>query len=348
MRSLRWFARCAVLGVAVPAVLLSIAYRWALPQSWWLEMLQYAPYPAYLLPALVAFALAFVLGPVWRIAGTLALALVVVVLMGLAYGRPDAGGTPLRLMTYNVKAMLAVQQPDGFAALAREIAAHRPDVLVMQDADDLIAARRADPRTAGAVFEGRHVFETGQYILVSRFPLRDCAAGALPQSERTDGERSHGYLRCTVQAGDGVDFDMVTAHLLSPRNGLNAVRQEGAGGVEDWRQNFELRLAQARKLAKDVADRPRPLVLAGDLNAPETSPVIRTLLAQGLRDAFSSAGRGYGYTHGHSLRLHIPLLRIDHVLVSPEIGVADCFAGGREASEHRPVIADLLLRREPG
>jgi endonuclease/exonuclease/phosphatase (EEP) superfamily protein YafD len=64
-----------------------------------------------------------------------------------------------------------------------------------------------------------------------------------------------------------------------------------------------------------------------------------------LRDAFSSAGRGYGYTHGHSTRLGFSFLRIDHVLLSPEIGVADCFVGQKEASDHRPVIADLLLQR---
>ena len=105
-------------------------------------------------------------------------------------------------------------------------------------------------------------------------------------------------------------------------------------------------MSQARTLAGAVAKRGRPLIVAGDLNAPETSPVIRTLLDQGLRDAFSSAGLGYGYTHGHSTKLMIPFLRIDHILVSPEIGVADAFAGGRDGSEHRPVIADLLLKRD--
>jgi endonuclease/exonuclease/phosphatase (EEP) superfamily protein YafD len=44
--------------------------------------------------------------------------------------------------------------------------------------------------------------------------------------------------------------------------------------------------------------------------------------------------------------LSISFLRIDHILVSPEIGVVDAFAGGKEGSEHRPVIADLLLRRD--
>jgi endonuclease/exonuclease/phosphatase (EEP) superfamily protein YafD len=95
-----------------------------------------------------------------------------------------------------------------------------------------------------------------------------------------------------------------------------------------------------------VTDTARPVIVAGDLNAETDSPVVRRLLATGLRDAFSSAGRGYGYTHGHSLRLRISFLRIDHILVGPTIGVRECFPGGMDASDHRPVIATLLLSRE--
>jgi endonuclease/exonuclease/phosphatase (EEP) superfamily protein YafD len=69
------------------------------------------------------------------------------------------------------------------------------------------------------------------------------------------------------------------------------------------------------------------------------------LLAAGMRDAFTSAGVGYGYTVGHALRPGVSLLRLDHLLVSADIGVAQCFAGSAAASEHRPVVADLWLRR---
>jgi endonuclease/exonuclease/phosphatase (EEP) superfamily protein YafD len=94
-----------------------------------------------------------------------------------------------------------------------------------------------------------------------------------------------------------------------------------------------------------LRERPRPVVVAGDLNAPEDSLVVRRVLETGLRDAFSSAGVGYGYTYGHyTLGLGISFLRIDHILVSAEIGVIDCYTGGKEASPHRPVIADLFLK----
>jgi len=337
---LSWIARFAVLGVAVPAVLLAAAYRAEPLGSWWLELLQYAPYPAFLVPALLAVMLSRWLGWAWRLIAIAALGLVVTIVMGLAFGHADAGSGALRMMTYNIKAYRAARQSGVFEALEREVARQQPDLLVMQDAGDLTAARHSAPATAQSIFAGRNVYSHDQYIVVSRHPLRDCRAGDL-----SFRGQPHSYVRCIVVV-DGSEIELFTAHLLSPRRGLNATRREGAQGIDDWQQNFEDRLSQSRSLAADVAKRERPLVVAGDLNAPETSPVIRTLLGQGLRDAFSSAGRGYGYTHGHSTMLSISFLRIDHILVSPEIGVVDAFAGGKDGSEHRPVIADLLLKRD--
>lgn len=337
---LSWVARVAVLGVAVPAVLLASAYRAEPLGSWWLELLQYAPYPAFLLPALLALVLSWRLGWVWRTIAIGALGLVATVIMGVAFGRADAGSGGLRMMTYNIKAYRAVRQAGVFEALEREVARHQPDLLVMQDAGDLTAARQHAPAIAQSIFAGRNVFSHDQYIVVSRYPLRDCRAGDL-----SFRGQPHSYVRCVVSV-DGSEVELFTAHLLSPRRGLNATRHEGAEGIDDWQQNFKDRLSQSRTLAGVVAKRERPLIVAGDLNAPETSPVIRTLLDRGLRDAFSSAGRGYGYTHGHSTMLAISFLRIDHILVSPEIGVVDAFAGGKEGSEHRPVIADLLINRD--
>jgi endonuclease/exonuclease/phosphatase (EEP) superfamily protein YafD len=86
-------------------------------------------------------------------------------------------------------------------------------------------------------------------------------------------------------------------------------------------------------------------IVAGDPNAPASSPVMQSLLAHGLRDTWSSSVRGYGYTHGHSLRPNIDLLRIDHILVGAQVGIERTFVGGTAGSDHRPVIADIWLSR---
>jgi endonuclease/exonuclease/phosphatase family metal-dependent hydrolase len=243
-------------------------------------------------------------------------------------------------MTWNVKAAVRGAAPDRDIRIAAEILEHDPDVLMLQDADDFDRADATLPAPIAVALRGRTIFTHAQYLIASRPPMRDCKIGQIPA-----GPETRGYVRCTITIGP-TQVDLVTTHLVSPRSGLNAARHEWfEGGLDDWRENYAERLQQANTLLRSLAGHPRPLILAGDLNASEASPVIHTLKGIGLRDAFSSAGVGYGYTLGHALRTGFSFLRIDHILIGPTIGVRDCFVGGRDASQHRPVIADLLVRR---
>lgn len=337
--TVRMIARIAVLGSIVPTTLLAAAYSTGAISTWWIELLQYVPYPTHLVPALIALALSFELRWPWRLVALISVGLIVTIIMGLVLGHADTGSSPARMMTYNAKLGQAVERPGGVQALEQEIASHHPDILVMQDAGELTEARKHRPDLGESIFKDRNVFAQSQYIVATRFPLRDCRL-----DDFSYRNRHADYVHCIITV-EGQDIDLYTAHLISPRRGLNAARYERIDGVDDWQQNFADRLEQAHKVAADISMRTRPMILAGDLNASEASPVIRALLATGVRDAFSSAGLGYGYTHGHALRFGFSFLRIDHILVSKEIGVANAYPGGWQASEHRPVIADLLLRR---
>lgn len=327
--------------------LLSLFFAWLchVGPSWHplLVLLVYIPLPLLSLPAALAVLVSLWLSWWWRAVALGSLALVLTVVMGLVWGAPDEGVGRVRLMTYNVKAYLAMQRAGGPQALAAEFAAHDADVIVLQDSAEL-EPMQDDERAPlwNLMFGKREIFYRGQYMIASRYPLRDCRVGLL-QGQVVD--KAHSYLHCQVQVGQRA-FDLVTVHLVTPRQGLVAVRREGLDGLDQWRQNLSYRTEQAVALVNQLRGRTRPLVLAGDLNAPERTEVLRILMGQlGLRDAFSSAGFGYGYTHGHSLRLGLSFLRIDHILVSDDIGVAAVEVGGAEGSEHRPVIADLLLQR---
>lgn len=303
-------------------------------------LLQYLPYPLYLGPAVLAAVASIWLGWRWRIVALASVALVLTVVMGLAVGTADEGHGHLRFMTYNAKTMYAVGRRNGLGELAQEILTQDPDVLVMQDAGDISFIRRDKPELFAALFGERQVHQHGQYLMASRFPFRDCKVGRVPIKGRP-----HSYLHCVVEA-HGKAIDVITVHFLTPRMGLNAVRHQGLDGLDDWQANMLDRLTQARQLSSDVGRIAGPRIVAGDLNAPERSAVVQMLLDTGLRDVWSSAGVGYGFTHGHSLPPGIPFLRIDHVLVSDDIGVARVWVGGHVASEHSPVIADLRLHRD--
>lgn len=307
-----------------------------------LALLQYLPYPVYLGPAVLALVTSFWLTWPWRVLSASALVVVLAPIMGFCFGGADEGYGRIRVMTYNAKAYYASLRPHGFDELAMEIMQHDPDVLVMQDSGDVNHLEQRRPALFRAIVGDRHTYGYGQYLIASRFPLKECAPGWIPFNMQM-----HSFARCVLQA-HGQEIDLVTVHFVTPREGLNATRHEGLKGLKTWGDNVDNRLSQAGLLAEQMRQfKPvRPRIVAGDLNAPESSAVVKTLLHTGLRDAFSSAGFGYGYTHGHSLKPGLSLLRIDHILVSDSIGVVDADVGGKIASEHRPVIADLLLVKQ--
>ena len=332
-RVLRIAAGAAVLVFVVAVWLLTAAQRFGGSEDGWLELSRFLPYPWLLLPATVAVAVGWPLGAPARWATLATLALVGTAGMGLSWrvGEPaTAGQARLRLMTWNSKTVQASERPGGIDALADEVARQRPDVVVMQDANALRHRHATAP--SAPMWGLPFVWAEGQYLVASRFPLEACAqasAGTLL------------YARCRVVAP--VAFELVTAHFESPRAGLMAARREGIEGVDSWEANLSTRMEESRALARVLFAVPRPMVLAGDLNAAESSDVVQRLLAGGLRDAYSAGGRGYGYTYGHTLRPAFSFLRIDHVLVSSEIAVLGCFTGTATASDHRPVIADLAF-----
>lgn len=316
-------------------VLLTAVQQLGSDGPWWVELSRYLPYPLFLAPALLACLLALPLGARWVAAAVASLFAVVVVAMGFEWhSSADGAAADLRLVTYNVKAENAAQHPGGIEALVREVQALRPDLLVMQDANGVRHWRAEDRQALLAGLP--QVWAEGQYVVASRWPLRCATATAVAVPEPL------AYARCEV-IREGVAFELVTVHFESPRNGLLATRREGLDGRGSWQRNHEARLAQARALARALGRPTRPRVVAGDLNAPDSSAVLGSLRAIGLRDAFAAAGRGWGYTYGHTLRPAFSFLRIDHVLVSGDIGVARAFAGGAAASDHRPVVADLVL-----
>jgi endonuclease/exonuclease/phosphatase (EEP) superfamily protein YafD len=137
---------------------------------------------------------------------------------------------------------------------------------------------------------------------------------------------------------------LYNVHLLSPRIGIVSVRHLHVSPIK---QNTADRLYEVKRLTDSLRQEEGPLILTGDLNAPVQSLVCRQLFDLGLRDAFSEAGQGYGYTYGQYTRLGYPYVRIDHIMVNAPWQVQACWIGNSTGSDHIPVIADLFLPASP-
>jgi endonuclease/exonuclease/phosphatase family metal-dependent hydrolase len=89
-----------------------------------------------------------------------------------------------------------------------------------------------------------------------------------------------------------------------------------------------------------------PLVVCGDFNMSPVTPVYRRL-ARSMRDAQTVLGAATP-----TWPSNYPLLRIDHLFVSRDLGVTSCRVVrdglARRASDHLPIVAEIELPQTPG
>mgnify|MGYP006177651277 CR=1 FL=1 len=82
------------------------------------------------------------------------------------------------------------------------------------------------------------------------------------------------------------------------------------------------------------------VLVVGDFNSTMHHWEYRQV-ARGLRNVFTMRGRAWGATYHAAL----PLVRIDHILASPEWEVVSARVPTAHAfSDHRPVVARLRWR----
>jgi vancomycin resistance protein VanJ len=305
------------------------------PERWWFGSLNlYLPQWPWALPCMVIFPWYLMSAWRWAWVPALMMAWVFGPLMGFSFGpariAPRPSGTRLRVMTYNVKWGFR----DADAVLAN-VAQANPDVILMQD-----SAGATEGKLAALRKPGWSELRLDQYTVLSRYPL------AQPAAQWLTPEHDHECLRCVLRIGSR-DVTLYDVHLITPRWALGSFADNSAEGTLDIEQNANLRELEAFTLAGHIPSEKGPLILTGDLNAPVQSGACKSLFRAGLRDAYSEAGWGYGYTYGQSTALERPYMRIDHIMVSREWAVLNCREGASRGSDHSPVIADLVLPDSP-
>ncbi|MCG8918164.1 endonuclease/exonuclease/phosphatase family protein [Actinokineospora sp. PR83] len=100
----------------------------------------------------------------------------------------------------------------------------------------------------------------------------------------------------------------------------------------DYRPDPSVRAAQVADTLRVLARAHGPKVLLGDLNAEPEAPELAPLWT-----ALRSAPTGPTYP------ADAPTKKIDHVAVSPGVRVTSATVVDSAASDHRPVLADLVL-----
>jgi endonuclease/exonuclease/phosphatase (EEP) superfamily protein YafD len=227
-------------------------------------------------------------------------------------GPPPRGpGTPVRVVTAN--SSFRNVTPDTWAA---ELLALDADVLFVQEyapstRDALVRAgvRREYPFQAVSLLP----FSAG-LATFSRLPMRGTSVRRFDQDD----------FAGSVKVGDDLWLRVLNVHTVALPNQVG------------WRASFS-------HLERYVADEPTPLVAAGDFNATLWNQPMRALLDGPLRDAHDDRGRGLAATWPVG-RPGPPFALLDHVLVTSSIDVRRISERTLAGSDHRAVVADLVVR----
>lgn len=233
----------------------------------------------------------------------------------------------LRVATYNIS-----PQPD-VEHVVRLVDRTRPDVLLLQEVlpeaqDALARSLRTLPyhhfapvNTAAPGGGGTAVFS--RLPVVATRPVTGLPSGSRP-AELVSLDTGRG----TVTA--------VSLHLTSPCAACLASED-----TTPWRRALEHESRTRRVETERVAAAlpAGPLVVGGDLNSSTHNVPRRRLMAAGLADLHREAGSGPGFTR---FRWH-GLVRIDWLLASRDVIPVREWVERRDGSDHRPVVADVVI-----
>lgn len=241
-------------------------------------------------------------------------------------GGPIAGGgaTPsgetMLVMSAN---LLASTRSDE--ALLAQIAAHHPDLILVQEVRDASAARLT------AALGGEYAFVAiprednfGQAIF-SRLPFT-----REPEITPRDGESPLPQVRAFVEFA-GREVCVWDVHLMSPLN----LERAGEQARMAWEMGARL---------DDLAVAGVLVVVGGDFNSPWRAQPLDALRARGFREAQREAGLGPGATWPRITALkHAPGIVLDHIAFGRAFTCVEAWPGEDTGSDHKPIFARLLL-----
>jgi endonuclease/exonuclease/phosphatase family metal-dependent hydrolase len=238
----------------------------------------------------------------------------------------------LRVITYNIHSCLGTDGRRLPERIAQAIASLDPDIVALQEVDvNRARSSQLDQAHQIAYFLNMAYFfhpsfqvaeeQYGNAIL-SRLPMQLVKAGPLP---RRGSLEPRGVLWVEVSWRD-LKLQVFNTHFgLSPaerRAQLKAILGP------DW-------------LSHSVCT--GPVILCGDLNTPP-----RSLLCQSFRARLNDAAAVSRHRHLRgTFPSRLPLVRLDHIFVSPEIQVIRAEVAIspllKVASDHLPFLAELSI-----
>ncbi|MGD7705224.1 endonuclease/exonuclease/phosphatase family protein [Microlunatus sp. Y2014] len=249
---------------------------------------------------------------------------------------PAGGPVPVRVMTYNIHAGANAQHVFDLQPQIEVIRESGADIVGMQEVDHHWSARSDWISEVEVMAEALGMFAFFGPILdndpinpgeprrqfgcatLSKYPF------ILTQDHEilryADGRYAFGFPQVRVNV-DGAHVDVFNSHL-------------------DYRGDPFIRTGQNADMIRIASQFTGQQILLGDLNARPAQPEMQPLWEH-WDDAWLAEGEGPGYT----FNAITPDRRIDYILLKNGPQVTNIEVLDTQASDHRPLVADILLRR---
>jgi endonuclease/exonuclease/phosphatase (EEP) superfamily protein YafD len=320
----RWAAPWLIARIAAVWTLSVTVALWAIVRMFGLDrgtlavqLMAFTPYVA--LGALVPL-VASVLTGRWVAAAISTVALIILAscVLPRAFGSPSTmDGVPVTVMAMNMR--LGGADANTIVALVRD---RGVDVLAVQE---FTPQAQANLAAAG---------------IDAVLPYQHLVAG--PGASGSGLYSRQPLSRQSVSVNPGWGFNQAVAVLTSPGARpveIHSVHPDPPGDGTQWAAGLQ---------AQTPAGPGSPLrILAGDFNSTLDHSALRAVLRTGYRDAADQVGRGFTPTwpyYGPRTAV-VPKVTIDHVLVNAPIGVRDFDAVTVPLTDHRAILATVVLPR---
>jgi vancomycin resistance protein VanJ len=313
----------SILNVLLLVLLWFIDGRFA-ERNWWITILAYVPQHPFALPTVVLLVWSVVKRNA-RVALLQLPALIFLLLyffgLNIPFGSSHTvqNGVSLRVMSYNLF---------GKSATSAVIKSVNADVICLQESRDQQLLQ-----TLQQALPNYFMAHEGEVTTFSRFPILSSKVRHLTRSWRTILEADLD-VNGTVVRVVNVHFNTLNIQIGDYyQKHPKPMSQRVSASIEDRREAVDI-------LLEIAANTNTPLLILGDFNTPTRGRLYNSLKTQ-LEDAFAATGWGFGY----SFRSDLPLLRIDYVWTNHFIKPTRAFVMDTRASDHRPLIAEVLVNR---
>lgn len=260
--------------------------------------------------------------------------------LACATSRSATRDSSVNVLVYNIHAGKDAAGVDNLERVAAIVRTTGADIVLLQEVD------RGTTRSAGVdhaaelarltgfqmAFGKSLDYQGGEYgiAILSRWPITEQSTLDLPvdpPQERAGGSHEpRAALKVAISAPGG-PITVLNTHLDASRE-------------DRWRRQEVARLLA---IASGIRSRDTPLLLGGDLNSTPESVVQEDVRRAGFTDAWTVCGDGAGLTYPADSGIK----RIDYLYLS---GLQSCEAATvirSQASDHRPLLVRIRLRRSP-